>query len=415
LFKAKVYSKKFAKQLFGSIDFKLSKKVSVYDFENVSKYNKFWHYWLYFVVPLTLYGKYNYGALNYLNNHLHLKDYFKALKLMIMKKSDDFKDLHDFYFLEHDFYDDFSDHWMWAKNKGTLLRSIISSRYTNRMVYSSKNWPNKNLYNKVYVKYLYEYIGKIINLSNFDNKIFNLVNFRMHNILNTDRIVQTQLTAEEIEQKVLEEYTDFMEAGWEQDKMDDGTFGVYKYLSDRLFDSFLSNDYSSAEGIWMSRYGDLSSKLSLRNFYGPLPDPWLALTTILPLMVAFYYYGLFVTYTDAVTLRLPLYSYELSYFVVFFIYYIHPHFFFAGISSSFFFNPKLLSKKRKFKSFAISRINSVAEKFFPNDELLRLLINFSAFAPVFFFLTPGYDFFIFYIIFFFITIIFYKAIVDIDI
>jgi len=82
------------------------------------------------------------------------------------------------------------------------------------MVYSSKNWPNKNLYNKVYVKYLYEYIGKIINLSNFDNKIFkNLVNFRMHNILNTDRIVQTQLTAEEIERKVLEEYTDFMEAG----------------------------------------------------------------------------------------------------------------------------------------------------------------------------------------------------------
>jgi len=61
-------------------------------------------------VPLTLYGKYNYGALNYLKNRLHLKDYFKALKLMIMKKSDDFKDLHDFYFLEHDFYDDFTDH-----------------------------------------------------------------------------------------------------------------------------------------------------------------------------------------------------------------------------------------------------------------------------------------------------------------
>jgi len=35
----------------------------------------------------------------------------------------------------------------------------------------------------------------------------------MHNILNTDRIVETQLTAEEIEKRVLEEYTDFMEAG----------------------------------------------------------------------------------------------------------------------------------------------------------------------------------------------------------
>ena len=415
LFKAKVYSKNFAKQLLGSIDFKLSKKVNVHDFENVSKYNKFWHYWLYFVVPLTLYSKYSYGTFNYFKNRIYLQDYFKSLKLLIMNKSNEFKDLHDFYFLEHDFYDDFYEHWMWAKRKGTVLRSLISSRYVNRMVYSSRNWPNKNLYNKVYVKYLYEYIGKIINLSTFDSKFFNFVNFRMHNILNTDRIVQTQLSGEQIEQLVLEDYTHFMEAGWEQDRMDDGAFGIYKYLSDRMFDSFLSNDYTTAEGIWMSRYGDLSNKLSLRNYYGPLPDPWLALTVILPFMVAFYFYGLFVTYSSAVTNCLPLYTYELSYFFIFFIYHIQPHFFFATIMSSFFFYPKLLNRKRKFKTFAASRIISVVEKFFPHDELLRLLINFSAFAPVFFFLIPGYDFFVFYILFFFVTIIFYKIIVDMDI
>jgi len=31
--------------------------------------------------------------------------------------------------------------------------------------------------------------------------------------------------------------------------MDDGAFGIYKYLSDRLFDSFLSNDYSNPNNI----------------------------------------------------------------------------------------------------------------------------------------------------------------------
>jgi hypothetical protein len=35
----------------------------------------------------------------------------------------------------------------------------------------------------------------------------------MHNIFNSDRIVETQLTPKEIEQRVLEEYTDFMEVG----------------------------------------------------------------------------------------------------------------------------------------------------------------------------------------------------------
>jgi hypothetical protein len=35
----------------------------------------------------------------------------------------------------------------------------------------------------------------------------------MHNIFNSDRVVPTQLTAKEIEQKVLEEYMDFMEVG----------------------------------------------------------------------------------------------------------------------------------------------------------------------------------------------------------
>jgi len=82
------------------------------------------------------------------------------------------------------------------------------------MVYSSKNKLNKNLLDNNYIDNLYDYFSKIISMSNYDSSYLNnLINLRMHNILNSDRIVETQLTAKQIEKRVLEDYTDFMETG----------------------------------------------------------------------------------------------------------------------------------------------------------------------------------------------------------
>jgi len=82
------------------------------------------------------------------------------------------------------------------------------------MVYSSREKLDTNLLDKDYVKYLYNYLDKLINLSTSDsNYLNNLLNFRLHNVFSSDKIVETQLTAKEIERRVLEEYTDFMETG----------------------------------------------------------------------------------------------------------------------------------------------------------------------------------------------------------
>jgi hypothetical protein len=82
------------------------------------------------------------------------------------------------------------------------------------MVYSSKNRLDMRLFDKDYIDNIYNYFDKMITMSSFDYSQFNnLVNLRMHNILNSDRIVETQLTAEEIEKRVLQDYTDFMEVG----------------------------------------------------------------------------------------------------------------------------------------------------------------------------------------------------------
>lgn len=416
LFEAKIFSKTFAKELFKSINFKISRKVTVENFEGIIKNTRFWQYWLKFAIPITLHGKYSYGTLGYLKNRLRLKSYFKLLKLLLMKKSDKFKDLHDFYFVEHEFYDEFNEDWSWGKKKhGTVLRSIIDSRYANRMVYSSRYLTNKKLFNKKYVKYLYNYIGKIIDLSDWDSKYFgNFINFRMHNILNTDRIVETQLTAEQIEKQVLEEYTDFMEAGWEQDRVDDGAFGIYKYLSDRLFDSFLSNDYSSnPENIWVPM--DLTNKLTLRNYYAPLPDPWLALTIILPITVGFYYYCVCVTYSHATIIRSPLYVYELTFFFGYLFFYLQTNTFFITYSLNFLYLPRMFTKKRKNRTFSPSRLISIIEKFLPQDELLKLFVTFYSVTPIILFIFPTYDFLIFYLGFVSVTVIFYKIMINADI
>jgi hypothetical protein len=228
--------------------------------------------------------------------------------------------------------------------------------------------------------------------------------------------VPTQLTAKEIEQKVLEEYMDFMEVGWEQDREEDGVFGVYKYLSDRLYESFLENELASTEYTKFLDHGiDLSKKLALRNYYTPLADHWLGLSVILPLVVAMYTYKYFIFFSDFFPYSHPWYHYELAFFLVYFIYYIHPHFFYATMGLRLMFFPKLFTRRRKLRSFAASRLLSVVEKFFPNDELLRILINFSAYSAVFIFIFPTYDFIIFYIIFLVCMLIFYKILHDLNV
>jgi len=82
------------------------------------------------------------------------------------------------------------------------------------MVYASKSRLNSQLLDPVYINNLYNYFGKIIRKSTYDSSIFNnLLNIRMHNLLTSDRIVETQLTSKQIEKRVLEDYTDFMEVG----------------------------------------------------------------------------------------------------------------------------------------------------------------------------------------------------------
>jgi len=82
------------------------------------------------------------------------------------------------------------------------------------LVYSSRTRLDNKLLDPAYIDNLYDYFGKIVRISSYDSSIFNnLVNLRMHNILTSDRVVETQLTAKQIEKRVLEDYTDFMETG----------------------------------------------------------------------------------------------------------------------------------------------------------------------------------------------------------
>jgi hypothetical protein len=58
--------------------------------------------------------------------------------------------------------------------------------------------------------------------------------------------------------------------------MEDGQLAVYKYLSERLYDSFLDNEQdiqNDEDRIYAGTLYDTSSKLCLRSFYTPLPDP----------------------------------------------------------------------------------------------------------------------------------------------
>ena len=356
LFNAKVFSKSFASAYFKSFKFELLKNSDVTDLKVVFSSKRFWDFWLNFAIPILLFSKYSYGTLIKHDKNFDLGNYFKALTLITMEKDDKFKDLHDFYFLEHDFYENFNDIWLWSKpNKGHLLRSIVSSRYTSRMVYSSKNKLNKNLLDNNYIDNLYDYFSKIISMSNYDSSYLNnLINLRMHNILNSDRIV---------EKRVLEDYTDFMETGWEQDRMEDGQLAVYKYLSERLYDSFLDNEQDSEnddEKIYINTMYNTSNKLSLKSHYTPFPDSWLAFSIILPLLLSIHLYKVFILFTNEASHFRPSFMYELCYFFVYLFYYINTHLFFVTICSSLMFFPKLLGKKRRLRSFAPAKILSVA-------------------------------------------------------
>jgi hypothetical protein len=110
LYKAKISSTPFAKQLLATINFTFSKRGRIIYFDNVAKTNKFFKFWSRFIMPVILNNKYNYGLFRFFNGKVKYKNYFKALKLIMMhKENDKFKDLHDFYFLEHDFYDNITD------------------------------------------------------------------------------------------------------------------------------------------------------------------------------------------------------------------------------------------------------------------------------------------------------------------
>jgi len=58
--------------------------------------------------------------------------------------------------------------------------------------------------------------------------------------------------------------------------MEDGQLAVYKYLSERLYDSFMDNEQDSEndeEKIYINTMYNTSNKLSLKTDYTPFPDP----------------------------------------------------------------------------------------------------------------------------------------------
>jgi len=58
--------------------------------------------------------------------------------------------------------------------------------------------------------------------------------------------------------------------------MEDGQLGVYKYLSERLYESFFDDEQdfeNNEKNVYINSIFNTSSKLSLRSFYAPLPDP----------------------------------------------------------------------------------------------------------------------------------------------
>jgi len=78
------------------------------------------------------------------------------------------------------------------------------------------------------------------------------------------------------------------------------------------------------------------------------------------------------------------------------------------------FFPKFFKKRRRFRTFASAKMISIFERFFTNNELFIMILNFSAIVPIFFFIKPAMDFIFFYIIFILIMLSFIKIIVDMD-
>jgi len=121
----------------------------------------------------------------------------------------------------------------------------------------------------------------------------------------------------------------------------------------------------------------------------------MAFSIILPILISIHFYKVFILFSYASSHFRPSYVYEICFFLVYLLYYVNTHLFFATICSSLMFYPKLLNKRRRLRTFATAKILSVVEKFFPNNEFLRMLINFSAVTPLFFFIKPAMDFFCF--------------------
>jgi hypothetical protein len=144
--------------------------------------------------------------------------------------------------------------------------------------------------------------------------------------------------------------------------MEDGQLAVYKYLSERLYESFLDNEQDSEndeEKIYINTKYNTSNKLSLKSHYTPFPDPWLAFSIILPLLISIYFYKLFILFSYSASHFRPSYMYEICFFFVYLFYYVNTHLFFVTICSSLMFYPKLLNKRRRLRTFSTAKILSV--------------------------------------------------------
>jgi hypothetical protein len=147
------------------------------------------------------------------------------------------------------------------------------------MVYAARKNISSYDYDYGNIELTYKYMDFLIKIADIDEKYFNnFLNFSLHNLLVTSRIVTTDVSPEFVEFKMLEEdYTKFMKIGFEQDYDEEGPIAAI-YHTTRIMRSAYSEHESEANFEMNVEATDderikRDSKLNLQIDYSPNADP----------------------------------------------------------------------------------------------------------------------------------------------
>jgi len=419
LFDKKLINTKFLRQVFkNNLNMKLPKKFTYMDLKMLQRNNTFYKFWIKFCIPLLLNTKSNYRLFKHFSKKSMDREkiflYFKALYLVLLDKGENFKDLHDFYFFEQDFYNDFMETWKYINDESSILRNIAVSRDTHRMVYAGKKEVSYKYFNYEYLELVYETLEHLIRLNDLDNNNFDgFFDFSMALLINTSRAVNTDVSFEKLEHVVLNDWEDFLEYNWEQTQYESDTLTVYYNLSNRLRDSLLQNnkDDKAFEMVNIPALAtyettNLEGKLLLRGFFGVHVNQWMGLTIIVPIIVLFYFYRLFTVFCIG-NHKVLKYIHEFTFIFPYYFFYIYSHWFFILIGLKFFFFKKMFKKKRKYRLINYYRFYDYVEKFQEIDFISKAIVLFVA-NNVTTIILPSYEFVIFWILLILISIVIFR-------